>query len=110
MADKTIERMIKIPRVRVSDCKRLIFRIGEKPEWRDMDNDPDLFPIYPLPPLSRKSYVFSGNNTITIVPGMTINDLARIICQILGESWDRTYLHTIIFGVSGEIKIQTELI
>ena len=107
MVDKTIERTIKIPRVRISDCKRLIFRIGEEPEWKDMDNDPDLFPIYPLPPLTRKSYIF-GDNIIDIIPGMTINDLARIICQILGESWGRTYLHTIIFGVSGEITIQTE--
>lgn len=109
MIDRTIERTIKIPRVRVSDCKRLIFRLGQNPSWRDMDLDPDLFPVYLLPPLLRKSYFFEGNEII-VTKEMTINDLARKICCIIGESWDRTYLHTIIFRTSGELEIQTETI
>lgn len=109
MKDKTVERIIKIPRVRISDCCRLIFRIGEEPVWRDMDLDPDLYPIYPLPPLLRGSYIF-GSNSIKISQEMTINDLSRKICKLLGESWDRSYLHTIIFRTSGEIEIQIESI
>lgn len=109
MKDKTIERTIKVPRVRISDCSRLIFRLGEEPVWRDIDLDPDLYPIYPLPPLRRTTYTFK-ENIIEVNPKMTINDLVRRICEILGNSWDRSYLYSIIFKVSGEIKIEIELI
>lgn len=108
MKDKTIERTIKIPRVRIKDCCRLIFRLSEEPVWRDMDLDPDLFPIYQLPLLRRNVYTFSGGK-ITITPGESINDLVREICQICGGE-DPGYLHTIIFRVSGDIEIQTEVI
>lgn len=108
MIDRTVERVIKVPRVRLFDCQRLIFRIGEEPVWRDMDLDPDLFPVYPLPPLTRKYYTF-GDYKIEINPGDTINNVIRRISGCLG-GMERSYLHTIIFRKSGELEIQIETI
>lgn len=106
MVDKTIERTIKIPRTRLSDCCRLIFRIGKEPEWRDINLDPDLFPIYPIPSLQRSVYTLGGIQ-ISINPGETINDLVRKICREVSSSGNQ-FLHTIIFRKSGEINLQIE--
>lgn len=111
MLDKTIERTIRIPRVRMIDCCRLIFRLGKTPEWRDIDSDPDLYPLYPLPSLKRNFYIF-GDNKITINQGDGINDIVRKICscEMISNYDDRFFLHTLIFKKSGELLIKTEII
>ena len=106
MKDKSIEKIVKVPRVKLSDCTRLIFRLGMNPEWRDMDFDPDLYPVYSLPTLSRSFYNLGGYK-IRVFQGSTISDIVREISRVLKPE-DNVYLHTMIFRKTGELEIQTE--
>ena len=82
-----IERIIKVPRTRLSDCKRLIFPEGGGASWMDINYDPILHPIYKLPPLEREGYNFSFTVPFNTVytdyvetkKGMLINDVIKQI-------------------------------
>ena len=53
---KEVERIIKVPRTRMSDCKRLIFSEGCV-GWVDIDSVPILHPQYPMPPMEKDHYI-----------------------------------------------------
>lgn len=104
------ELVIKIPRVKILNCKRLIFRIGQVSEWRDINSDPDIYPIYSLPKLLKNTYNFDGN-LITIKKSETINDLTRELCYLLKDKiTPNDFLHTIIFKLNGDIILKYERI
>ena len=89
---KEVERVIKVPRTRMSDCTRLVFS-EEVVGWVDIDTVPILHPKYPMPPMERTEYdiLFGTPFTVTyqekIKIGKTINDLTRNICEAYQKLW-----------------------
>lgn len=129
---KEVERVIKVPRTRMSDCKRLVFAGGDKVGWVDIDSVPILHPHYPMPPMQRSIYklllCFPFKVTymaeVKIWEGMTINDLTRQVCEIYRNLWVDTrtefdttqnlnlndyYLHSIYLRKNGEGWIEFEV-
>lgn len=85
---KEVELVIKFPRTRLSDCTRLMFLPGDDNGWKDIDFDDMISPIYPLPKLNRKEYIFNIGYPFTEVKSVvipildemkTINHLVRAI-------------------------------
>lgn len=130
-----IERIIKVPRTRLSDCKRLIFPEGGGACWMDINYDPILHPIYKLPPLEREGYNFSFTVPFNTVytdyvetkKGMLINDVIKQISNVYKELWVNSktifdtehfhnldlsdyYLHTIYLAKDGTGWIDIEII
>ena len=129
---KEVERVIKVPRTRMSDCKRLVFAGGSNNGWVDIDSVPILHPQYPMPPMTKTSYklllsfpfkaTYLGE--VNIWEGMGINDLIRQVCKMYQELWmdprtefDTTqnlnlndyYLHSIYLRKNGEGRIDFEV-
>lgn len=128
---KEVERVIKVPRTRMSDCKRLVFSEGCV-GWVDIDSVPILHPQYPMPPMEKDHYdlllslPFKGTYQcrVHILEGMGINDLTRQVCKFYQELWmdpktefDTTqnlnlndyYLHSIYLRKNGEGWIEFEI-
>lgn len=129
---KEVERVIKVPRTRMSDCKRLVFAGGSENGWVDIDSVPVLHPQYPMPPMIKTSYnlllSFPFKSTymgeVKIWEDMGINDLVRQVCKMYQELWmdsrtefDTTqnlnlndyYLHSIYLRKNGEGWIDFEV-
>jgi hypothetical protein len=129
---KEVERVIKVPRTRMSDCTRLVFAEGNRNGWADIDSVPILHPQYPMPPMVRTSYnlllsspfkvTYQGE--IKIYEEMGINDLVRQVCNLYRELWMDTrtefdtaqnlnlndyYLHSIYLRKNGEGWIEFEV-
>lgn len=129
---KQVERVIKVPRTRMSDCKRLVFAGDSNVGWVDIDSVPILHPQYPMPPMIKTSYnlllsfpfkaTYQGE--VKIWEGMKINDLVRQVCKLYQELWmeprtefDTTqnlnlndyYLHSIYLRKNGEGWIEFEV-
>lgn len=129
---KQVERVIKVPRTRMSDCKRLVFAGGKKNGWVDIDSVPVLHPQYPMPPMEKDHYdillSFPFGSTyqerIKIWEGMGINDLVRQVCKAYQDLWmdprtdfDTTqnlnlndyYLHSVFLRKDGTGWIEFEV-
>ena len=131
---KQVERVIKVPRTRMSDTKRLVFAGNNKVGWVDIDSVPILHPHYPMPPMIKDhydlllSYPFSVTyqERVNIWEGMGINDLTRQVCNIYQKLWmdNRTefsndpninlnlndyYLHSIYLRKDGTGWIEFEI-
>ena len=90
---KEVERVIKVPRTRMSDCTRLVFQENGLNGWVDIESVPILHPIYPMPPMNRDYYdllystPFKATYTERVYIGSKINDLTRQICKHYQEFW-----------------------
>lgn len=89
---KEVERVIKVPRTRMSDVTRLTFG-PDGASWEDIDSVPILHPIYPMPPMERGHYdiLLSSPFKVTYQGRLTvrgtINDLVRQICKMYQDLW-----------------------
>lgn len=91
---KEVERVIKVPRTRMSDCKRLVFT-EHGAGWVDIDSVPILHPQYPMPTMEKGHYEIllstpfcaTYAERIRIWEGMGINDLVRQVCRAYQKLW-----------------------